>query len=175
MKWTIVVLCLIIICFGGMEFYLHYGLKEKTAYVITTELHEKFQLTGELDKKMKKIEQTRKNILDSLMNILQMQQKSIELNNGKDEKLNQEFEISKDDYLQKKKQFDAESEGLSRQYFDQTWTQLNEYIQEYGRKKEYKYIFGATGQGALMYANDKDNVTKEIIEYVNQCYNDKDK
>lgn len=37
-------------------------------------------------------------------------------------------------------------------------------------KKGYRYIFGAEGSGVLMYADERNNITKEVIEYINARY-----
>ncbi len=53
------------------------------------------------------------------------------------------------------------------------WNRLNPYIISYGKKKNYKYIFGANGTGNILYADEQENITADLIIYVNKSYNGK--
>lgn len=53
------------------------------------------------------------------------------------------------------------------------WKRLNPYIAEYGKEKGYAYIYGANGTGNVLYADESEDITKELIEYVNKRYHDK--
>lgn len=47
---------------------------------------------------------------------------------------------------------------------------VNDYIKEYGKKKGYDYILGATGQGNIVYARESKDITKVILEGLNKEY-----
>lgn len=53
------------------------------------------------------------------------------------------------------------------------WKRLNPYIVEYGKEKGYAYIYGANGTGNVLYADESEDITEELIEYVNKRYHDK--
>jgi outer membrane protein len=53
------------------------------------------------------------------------------------------------------------------------WTQLNQYITEYGKTKDYEYILGANGSGSLMYADSTLNITEEVTAFANKKYSGK--
>jgi outer membrane protein len=46
--------------------------------------------------------------------------------------------------------------------------QVNEYISEFGKRKEYEFIFGATGQSNILYAHNKKNITQEVLDGLNK-------
>lgn len=48
------------------------------------------------------------------------------------------------------------------------WEKINQKVGEYGKEKGYDYIFGAKGDGAIMYAADAKDITKEVIAYINR-------
>jgi outer membrane protein len=48
------------------------------------------------------------------------------------------------------------------------WEKINQKVNEYGKEQGYDYIFGAKGDGSIMYASDHKDITKEIIAYINQ-------
>ena len=171
MKWNILALYILIFGFAVVGAII-LTQQKRTAYVVTTDVYDKFQMSKELNEKIKKLEDTRKNILDSLVFKLKMKQQSIENSKGKDVQMINEFEGMKQEYFMKQKQFEEDNAKIKDQYFDQIWTQLNQYVQEFGKKNSYVYILGATGQGTLMYADETINVTNDLVEYVNQRYND---
>lgn len=50
---------------------------------------------------------------------------------------------------------------------------INDYIKEYGKKHNYKMIFGASGGGNIMYADDSTDLTEEILKGLNTEYDKK--
>lgn len=44
---------------------------------------------------------------------------------------------------------------------------INDYIKEYGKKQGYKIIFGASGGGNIMYADDATDLTQDILKGLN--------
>lgn len=73
-------------------------------------------------------------------------------------------------YLQKYDQQQQQLQQKAEQYTAQIWQQINAGILEYGHQHHYTFIFGATGTGSLMYADSTQNITQEIITYLNQRY-----
>ena len=47
---------------------------------------------------------------------------------------------------------------------------MSQYILDYGKNNNYDLILGADGNGVLMYANDKMNISEEITKYINSRY-----
>lgn len=140
---------------------------ERIAYVNTSEVYNDFQLKKDLELKLKDITQARKIIADSLKLNLQMLANSMDQKNV--EAVNK-FNLMREQYLQKEKQFKEDNENLVQTYTDQIWKQLNQYIKDFGVSHNYKYIFGVNGEGTLMYADEAENITKDIQQYVNDKF-----
>jgi outer membrane protein len=121
----------------------------------------------ELEKKYKETEGYRKLILDSILG--ELKSKAQVSNSSSTDELS----MLKREFLTKKELFDKENTESMNQYNEQIWNQLNEYTAQYSKDKEYDFVFGANGQGVLMYAKDTKNVTKELLEFVNEKYNGK--
>jgi len=47
---------------------------------------------------------------------------------------------------------------------------INRYIQEYGKEHQYPIIFGASGAGNIMYAKESTNLTPIVLEGLNQKF-----
>ena len=45
---------------------------------------------------------------------------------------------------------------------------INDFVKEYGKKNNYKIIFGAGGSGNIMYADDDADLTQEVLEGLNK-------
>lgn len=50
------------------------------------------------------------------------------------------------------------------------WERLNVVIDNYGKEHGLEMIIGANGAGTLLYADNKRDVTDDLIKYVNQKY-----
>lgn len=44
---------------------------------------------------------------------------------------------------------------------------INDYVKEYGEKHGYKIIFGASGSGNIMYANEGTDLTQKVLKGLN--------
>ena len=74
------------------------------------------------------------------------------------------------EYHIKKETFDGQNQELTQKYDEQVWLRINQYVKEFGEKKGYDYLLGANGTGSLMYSAEKNDVTKELLEYMNSSY-----
>lgn len=48
--------------------------------------------------------------------------------------------------------------------------QVNAYIKEYGKEEGYAMILGVTDDGSVLYGEEQDNMTEELITYINAKY-----
>ncbi len=47
------------------------------------------------------------------------------------------------------------------------WDELNTRVEAYGKERGYKFILGGTGDGTIMYASEMEDITEEVINYLN--------
>ena len=143
----------------------------KVAYVNTYSVYNEFKLKKELEEKLNKTQLTRKVLLDSLR--VKIQMASINKSKSDDKEFYIRMENMKQMYFEKEKQYTEENTAQAQKYTDEVWQQLNQYIKEYGTENGYDYIMGATGEGNLMFAKEQHDISKELIQYVNEKYNGK--
>ncbi len=163
-KIVVPVLLLVLIAFS-IFWSMH--ASKKIAYVNTTSLYDGFKLKKELEDKYKKVQLARQNLLDSIK--FKIQYISIKGNALTEPEKNMIGELQRS-YLYKEKEFASENEGTAQQYSEQIWKQINQYVNDYGKEYYYDVIFGATGQGNIMYAKEQDDITKNVSEYINNKY-----
>jgi outer membrane protein len=159
----------------GVVFYIGSIIsKTRTAFVNTEMVYNNFDLKKKLELQLKTTETSRQAILDSLR--FQLEFLSVEVQKPEkksDSALVHRFNALRDYYFQQQQAFTEANQNQATQYTDQIWTQLNQYIKEFGDEHDYEYIFGANGDGALMYADDAVNITDDVNQYVNNKYQGK--
>jgi len=129
----------------------------KTAYVIMNELFKGFEAKKELEATFFEKQKHQSERLDSL-------KEKIILLSGKEKIAHQK------QYNQLLHTYEQENQQTSQKYDKQIWLQINKYLKEYGIKHHYQYIYGADGSGTIMYADSSQNITKEVLHYLNKKY-----
>lgn len=168
MKYISIVLAIVALVFVAVLYGKSDG--NKVAYLKNSELYNQFDLKKELEIKLNNVKNQRKTILDSLMIPLKMLSEKLAIEGEKNQKEMTSFQIRKQQYIEKKKEFEEDSQRLADQYSQQIWKQINQYVKEYGKENDYSFIYGAAGDGSLMYAEDKYDITKELSDYLNSKY-----
>jgi outer membrane protein len=168
---TIIILGLILLTALGLFniFWTHHD--GKSAFINTEQVYENFDLKKKKESELKSTEQIRQGMLDSMklqldMMFSQMKEKqkindSLSVNN---------FTHLRETYFKRQEEFKQANEALAKQYSTEIWSQLNQYLKDYGQKMGYQYIFGANGDGALLFADDAVNITDDVKGYVNERF-----
>lgn len=140
---------------------------KKIGYVNTSLVYDGFKLKKELETKYKTVQLVRQNLLDSIkFKVQYLSLKGAAINENEKMQIN-ELQRS---YLAKEKEFNNDNEATAAQYSEQIWKQINQFMDDYGKENNYDVILGATGQGNIMYAKEQDDITKPILEYINNKY-----
>lgn len=154
MKLIYVWLAICLVSILGLTFYVYsYTKNERTAYFYNQKVFQSFSGTRELEAKLAQQQKETKKELDSISNLIQ---------HGRTDLLEQYQKIAGT----RSQQYEL----LSEQYTNDLWKFINEKVQEYGSEKGYDYIFGASGNGSLMYAKESHDITDDIVEFVNKKY-----
>lgn len=165
---TIPAVILSIISIAGIIYM--YKIQPKVAYVRVVYLYDNFEYKKELEAKLNNVVSYRKSIADSLELRLKQLAEKIQESKKKDENAISAFNDERQKYLLKKEQFDDDNASMSKKYTEEIMKQLNEYVQDYGKANGYAYIFGAEGNGNIMSADDKNDITATVLDFVNEKY-----
>lgn len=168
--WVLLFLTIVVVIFLAFENFN----QNKIVFANTQEVYNSFEMKKELEKDYKKVVENRQNILDSLKFNIQTIY-NLYQNNSKDKELEIKYATLVNQYKQKNKEIEEDNSALSGQYDRQIWNQLNQYIKDFGKTNNYKIILGAFGNGSLLYMDENDNVTDDIIKYVNLKYSGNEK
>lgn len=147
-----------------------YLKQPKIAYVRIPYLYDNFQYKKEMESKLTNIMQSRKLIIDSIEISLKAFADRLQNEKKPDEKEIADFNYRKEQFLNKKEQFEEDDNNVSKRYADEILKQLTQYVQDYGKDNGYTYIMGAEGTGALMAADEKNDITTPVLAYINEKY-----
>lgn len=130
----------------------------KLVYVDNAIVFSEFNLSKDLSKSRNTQLEHQKKYVDSLASLLNKKTST----------------TSRDDL---KKQFIKENQQLNemnrhytKEVNTQVWDRLNTYIREFGEQNGYQLILGTRGDGNIMHAAEKLDVTKAFLKFANDRY-----
>lgn len=150
--------------------YQHFfSVHDKVGYVVSVKLYEKYEGKIEIEKKIMKTQTQSKLFYDSLQLELQYLQKAVEQGNADKSTLEQKYEK----YGSMYRVYQSTNQEEMEKFNKQIWNQINEYVKQYGKENGYSFIYGATGDGGIMYADSKSDITDDVLKYINKKYEGK--
>ena len=174
MKTKINIVFALLVLILSYEVFIHAtspgSSSSNTAYVNTVALYNSFDYKNELEAQLTEVQTARQAVLDSMELDLQRMLQVLQTEGETGAVSAADFETLRAEYLSKQETFISENEQLAAAYTERIWKQLNQYVNDYGSDHGYEYIFGADGQGKLMYANEARDVTEELQAYVNSRF-----
>jgi outer membrane protein len=136
------------------------GSGDSTRYVSMSLVFEECKIRDKYEQELKAIEQQSNARLAELENEVR-RLKASGSDAAKTGQLEQQLLALRDQLTQ---EYQQKSETFERVI----WEKINQKVNEYGKEQGYDYIFGAKGDGSIMYASDEKDITKEVIAYINR-------
>ena len=147
-------------------------------YVDVNKLLESYKRTEIVRSEFEKKAKTLQSNVDSLILGWQEDLKTYEKERSKMTK--KEISLKQELLNNKQQQISSYQQAIQKQIQeeDKKATQtvindINDYVKEYGKKKGYKIIFGASGSGNIMYADEGTDLTEKILEGLNNEFEGK--
>lgn len=177
LKKIISILPLISIFIAFLAIYFAKSSSE-LVYVDVNKLIEGYSRTKTAKAEFDKKATTMKGNIDSLVSGWQKELKDFEKQRSsmtaKELKLKQELLQNKQQQItgyqeEVQKQIREENKKVTQTVIND----INDYLKVFGKKHGYKIIFGASGGGNIMYAEDSADLTKEVLKGLNIEYGGK--
>lgn len=152
----------------------------KTAYVDTMELLKNYDEAKDIETKYKEKAKTMGTDLQAEIAKFQQEAQNFQANAQKN---GQAWAQKKGAELQQKEQqltyaqqaIQRQLEEESGKEMDSLKSNLKKFIKDYGKKNGYTYIYGTGEVATVLYAEDKLDITKEMIKLINENYKSKPK
>ena len=177
MKKITSVLAIIAFVVSGFALFKSLNTSE-LVYVDINKLLEGYKRTKVVRAEFETKAKTLNANVDSLMADWQKELKAYEKERPKMTK--KELELKQQLLSNKQQQVNNYQQAIQKQIQeeDQKVTQtvindINDYVTEFGKQRNYKIIFGATGGGNIMYANESTDLTEKVLEGLNKEFEGK--
>ena len=160
---TFLSVLLSIILFSIYQYYFN-----RTGYIQFDKVYETYEGKKVKEAEMKKTQEKQIAYVDSLRFFIENLQVQVEKGGGqalKDQLSDQQQRYS---YLVEK--FSESNQKESQKEMARLVKEINDYVRDYGKEHHYKYIYGAMGDGSLMYARDVEDLSDDITKYLNAKY-----
>lgn len=147
----------------------------KTAYIDTEKLMKEYQESKDFEAKYKAMSDRMQNELDSDMKAFQRDVQDLQQNaqsKGMEWARNREAELSRRQVtLQQKEQNymkKFQEEGAVER--DSMVSKMKAFIKDYGKEKNFDYVFGTGDAATVLFAKDSYNITEDILKLMNEAY-----
>ena len=132
------------------------------SYIENAKVFDSFQMKKDYDLLMEKDMKSDAEYLDSLAFVINASKAK-----------NESVSSIEQRYFSAEQSYNTKFSSLSTKYTTEVNERLNAYIKEYAETNGIRMILGTNGSGTLMYANEEDNITEDIIKFINSKYGDK--
>lgn len=147
----------------------------KTAYVDTSELMKEYTEAKDLEAKYKAQSEEKGRQLEAEINRFKQDASNFQ---SQAQANGQEWAQKKGAELQKREQqLSYAQQALTQQLQQESGKEMDslvsgvkKFIKAYGKEKGYAYIYGTGDAASILYAEDKFDITKEIIKGLNDKY-----
>jgi outer membrane protein len=165
----IIILAIVALLIAVFSLTVSVRSKRKIGFIVLTEVFNEFKLKKEMESKYTAIKNARKKILDSLqIDISILSRRLSEKNNSINDK--DLFERKKIEFNQKLQIFEEDNNALSKDLDSKIISQLNQYVNDYGKTNGFDIIYGNSSDGSIMFGTAELNITKDVIEFINLKY-----
>jgi outer membrane protein len=150
--WILLIANLLVL--GGIGYYAFSVRNRKAAFIVNQRVFSEFLGKKELEKKLNDLRTRNNKSVDSLTTLIRLSNNQMAVGT----------------YQEGIDNIKLMEEQLSSQFTADIWKQINQWVNEYGKQKGYDFILGAAGNGSLMYANQANDITEEVIVFLNKKY-----
>ena len=152
----------------------------KTAYVDTSELMKNYQEAKDIENKFKaKVDGIEKKLAGEVAKFktdAAAFQKNAQANGQEWAQKNGQALQQREQQLQMaQQQMGQQLQEQSGTEMDKIVKEVKQFIKNYGKENGYSYIYGTGSPATVLYAEDKYDITKEILDLLNEKYKNRAK
>ncbi|MCB7481894.1 OmpH family outer membrane protein [Christiangramia sediminis] len=149
--------------------------EQKTAYVDTTVLIKEYKEMKEVEANFTSKSDSVRKQLDAAAQEFQAEVQEYQSQMGSmsetDRKAKEQELMQKQQMLQQQQQMVGNRlREESNTVMDSLVTKIKDYVKDYGKEKNYTYIFGSNESANIMYAEEGLDITQDILSELNEGY-----
>lgn len=138
-------------------FFLKMDYDKSVVYVDKVKLFEGFKMTKEMKSIGEKEFEKKRLSVDSLYAVIQKESQQ------SNSRLVQEF-------VQKRDELDQFNQTFAIEESSKIWKRINSYVKEFSQENGYKIVVGSQDNNEVLYADEKIDVTSQLLMYINKKY-----
>ncbi|MPM26980.1 hypothetical protein SDC9_73485 [bioreactor metagenome] len=170
---NVLIIAALVISIVSIAINIFHFSKDKVAYVDVAKVVKEFELSKSYQTEIELNVNKQKEFLDSLSSQMSVVVKKLTIeqpgsNSYKALEAKRDSLYNKIKYIQES--FNSNTEKMVEKYNNEVFVQINQYIEEYGKTHDYSLILGAKGDGGIMYGSDANNITEDVIVFINKSY-----
>lgn len=142
---------------------------DKSGYFLSSELYNNYDYKLELEEILKVDESKTTAQIDSLQKDLKYDYEYLTSIEPNSEQLNI-YRQKENYFLTTQQELEFDLSQKRQEYYSMIWDRINTSVNKYGEENQYNFIFGANGDGSVMYADNDKNITAELLVYINSDY-----
>lgn len=160
-KFKILVVVNVVLMIALIAFLVFNSLdsNKRIVYADNNKLFDNFIMTKEMKRIGEKEFNTRKLGLDSLY--IKLQSPTIS---------QEEKKILLTQFTQGKEEFEQFNQNFASEESTKIWVRIHGYVNEFSEEKKYKLVVGSDKNGSVLYADEKIDITEELLAYINKKY-----
>ena len=153
--------------------------KEKVAFVDNTKVMDDYQMKIDIEKKYEDKNTAFSKTRDSIGRVYQMEIQAIQIQLSRMSVKKQEEESQK--FQQKwqpvQQQMQYQQQLMEQDFnkeMDSVIVKVNDFVEDYGKKNAYTFIFGKNRAGSVMYGAEAKDITQAVTDALNSDYGSKE-
>lgn len=177
MKKAVLIFTISVITSAGAVFIYHKLSEKKIGYiksaVVLQDYKEMIEVTDQFNQELK-IVQGNLDTLQSRFEKLKMQEPIV---SAKERPiLEYKLQVAQNEFEKYNQQATEQMQARRAELTGKVLAKVNEFIQKHGKENGYKLILGTTDDGSILYGLESDDLTKTILDALNENYtSDKNK
>ncbi|WP_165834823.1 OmpH family outer membrane protein [Flavobacterium cheongpyeongense] len=148
-----------ILLIGVLTLFFFFQYNKQIVYIDNVKLFDGFVMTKEMKRAGEKEFNSRKSVLDKLYSDLQ----SSSISASERKQLMQQF-------IQGKEELEQFNQVFGSEQSLKIWARIKSYTTEFSRDKNYKLVIGSDNKQTVLFADEKIDVTNELLTYINKRY-----
>lgn len=166
--WLIILSTTVNVLFSATLWYANTSNKKESKVVDISRLYTDFIMTQELNKDYSTTVGDRNKQIDSLNTKIVHLESELKTTISPEIKNQRLMELSM--AYGKYRELVQINQQVKFEFEQQIWNQLNAYMLAFAEDEKYPLILGTKNEGNVLYMNDENDITTELLEFVNDKY-----
>ena len=163
------VLAAVLICWGYSR-YNNTKIGFIKSAIVLSEYKAMIQSTEQFNNELKIVQVN----LDTLRNRYEaLKSRESSITAKEKEKWSYRLGVAQTEYDKYNEQASAQMEARRNELTNKVLQTVNNFIQDYGSKNNYKFILGTTDNGSILYGAEGDDLTQVVLEELNRLYDER--